>query len=1843
MYLFTAFSLKNRALIALVTVVAAVFGLIGVGSLKQELMPSVQFPAIAVITNYPGASPEVVNKDVSGPIETAVRGVPSLESTTATSSTGASMVVAQFTYGVDITATEQKVERAIGRISQMLPETADTQVLSGSIDDFPVIQIAVTPADGETPEQTAKTVERIAIPELSDLDGVRDAQLSGAREDRITITPNTETLASNGLTPQAITDALQQSGVLFAAGTVTDGDQTLAVQAGSQLTSVKAIRELPIPRDAAALAAQQQQAEPLPGELVEPTPEAPAPVLTIADLAEVKLGPGPEQSISRVDGEPALTIAVTKMSAANTVEVSHAVQQKLDELSDQLGGAQLKVIFDQAPYVEQSVHTLTTEGLLGLVFAVLVILVFLMSVRATLVTAISIPTSVLLTFIGLNFADYTLNMLTLGALTISIGRVVDDSIVVIENIKRHLALAPDAPRAETIVEAVREVAGAITASTVTTVAVFLPMAFVGGMVGELFRPFAFTVTIALAASLLVSLTIVPVLAFWFLRGSAVKSGDAAKSAKRRKTAEVPDPAPAHGVHGTVEAAATEGSGENRGISALLSRWYRPVIEWTLLRPGITLIIAVLVLGGTVAASPLMKTNFMGSDEQNSVGLVQTLEPGTSLEAQLHQAERVEEALGEIPEVETVQVTIGSAGGGMAAIFGSGGDGTVNYSITTDPDAKQSEVQDRVREAVDALEDAGDFSLGQSDGGITSSSAIEVNVTAPDQETLAEASDAVLEELRAQDGLEQVESDLSLSRPYLRVRVDRALSAEAGLTEAAVAGQVANLMQPSQIGQVTVDADTISVYLSQGAAPTDVEGVAALSIQTANGPQRLDALATVKVADGPVTVRTEDGVRMVTVSALPKGDDLGTAGIAVNAALEKVDLPAGANASIGGVMSQQSEAFEQLGIALLAAILIVYVVMVATFRSLLQPLLLLVSVPFAATGAILLLIVTGIPLGVASLIGVLMLIGIVVTNAIVLIDLVNQYRARGDALRDAVLHGTMQRLRPIVMTALATILALTPMALGITGKGGFISQPLAVVVIGGLLSSTVLTLIVLPTLYYLVERRREGGARRRGQGGEPVSPAPSAGSPALAGAAAAVAATHAAGGATAVGAPVAGVPVAGVGPVPAAGGVPAAGVVPAAAAVGVAAPGAVAPGDDDSETDGVEPEASAASLSVADSPAADVSAAEASAAASSSYPPVAALGANASGTAAEPFGAAVGGDADSDPAALTESRPAAPREDLRRMFSEEAPPQQIDEVTREEMIRNLFRAGLDAPEVTRPRNASVADTFDPAVAFSASAVPEPSDDQASAEETASAASEADSEEEAVDLGEIDEADASNAEVAEAAEVAEIQTAAAAADASEADGPEADAPETEAAVAEAPGAKADASETGADAPDADLDVLSAAVEAEPGATEVSKTAADVEAEAEETESAEADVNATEHEVTPLVLPGPETETETATAMGPATEQMSRELASLGFVGDDNPLSDLLRDLDDQGAEEEDAVPERAPDREPVAAPADSEADARADSATAESTAGGPAPDPLPAPLPARHHGAREESGGEAGAPASSADPQTGDEERAGNTSGAATEDGEEPDDATRPIRTVEPARRRATRRDVEAEAEPERTVETGDGSEPGADPEPSTDSATPSYRAAQSEPETAGGSEEQADPEPREEPRPVAAPERDVTEPDAAERDAAPRQNSPGEQEAAPEQEIEAEPATDSATGGSAEEQRRSYAATPLPGELDWEQLIWEATHEIDGDGDDEGNRDGGESQSDDQSSGESGESGDSVDAAEGTAAEAAADEADASLSDPKHGTVETVETADIDVDTGIDGRSGPGSDDSRLEP
>ncbi|MGO1545474.1 MAG: efflux RND transporter permease subunit [Gulosibacter sp.] len=1058
-------SLTNRALIALVTLTIAFFGVTSMTSLKQELIPSISLPQVSVITTYPGASPEIVDNDVTGQVESALQGLQGLEGTSTVSSAGSSMVFASFTYGTDIVYAEQRIQQALNRIEDQLPDDAESSVMSGGVDDLPVIQLAVTGGDSI---EVAEHLRVETVGELRSLEGVRAVDLYGDQSERINIAPDNDALAANGLTIESITDTIENAGVLIPAGQITEDGETLTVQAGHVLEDVADLAEMPV---------------------VGAETDAEGEVVTLENVADVTRDYAPVSSISRVNGEDALTLSITKRPDANTVEVSETVIAELPELEEDISAAvgedvNLIVGMDQAPFIVESIQTLVDEGLLGLLFAVIVIFVFLLSIRATIITAISIPTSLLVTFIGLQFMDYSLNVLTLGALTIAIGRVVDDSIVVVENIRRHLSINPTAAlrgheRVTVIAHAVREVASAITASTISTVAVFVPVIFVADITGELFRPFALTSGIAMLASLFVSITIVPVLAYWFMGGSKVRGNlpamdSTGKHAAVDEESVEEEPAVEEDALVTTHLTHTRVSQEERDaviaqVEAEPRNWlqklFEPVLAGVLRWPWAILVGAIVVLGGTVAMTPLLTTNFLGSAGQNTFTISQELSANASIEAMSDEAAEVETVLEDYEEIELVQLSYGSDP--LAAMFG-GGSSTAQFSITVDPEADADALQAELVTVFEDREDLGEVTIGLAGGGGFSDE-VTVRVSAPDLDVLAEAEAIALPAIAEVEGVTQATSDLDETRPFIRLGIDQAEAASYGLDEAAIGGQIAQALQPIEVGQVMLDGQSMSIYfVGSDEPPASVEELEDLEIQVGPTTVPLSDLADIEIVDGPVAINAESGTPFVDIAIASDSADLGGTSAAIEAALADVELPAGADAELAGTAADQQEAFEQLGLALLAAILIVYIVMVATFKSLLQPFLLLISIPFAATGAILLQLASGIPLGIASLIGVLMLIGIVVTNAIVLIDLVNQYRARGLTVREATFAGSSRRVRPIVMTALATILALTPMAIGLTGQGGFISQPMAIVVIGGLLSSTLLTLVVLPALYVVVE-------------------------------------------------------------------------------------------------------------------------------------------------------------------------------------------------------------------------------------------------------------------------------------------------------------------------------------------------------------------------------------------------------------------------------------------------------------------------------------------------------------------------------------------------------------------------------------------------------------------------------------------------------------------------------------------------------------------------------------------------------------------------------------------------------
>lgn len=1066
MFRLAKLSVANRSVVALITVITAIFGFISLGSLKQELIPSFEVPQAAIVTAYPGALPEVVDSQVSKVIEDEVRTLDGLVNSTSTSQSNISIVRVEFEYGTETAKVTEMLNTAIAKIKSSLPADVEPSVLSGSFDSVPIIAIGISANDGNN-EAIAKTLEDVAGPLFSTVKGVRDVTIAGVTEKRVNLKFNQSKLTANGLSQQSIVSALQANGFVIPAGSINDSTGSISVEVGTPVNSLEDFKKLPLigtrtsvsmptqaPTGAFPGAAGSSQ---IPAGITiptTPTVTTKTVALTIAEVAKVTYENSPVTSISRTNGKETLSVAITKTQDGNTVAVSHGVQSKLDELKQKLGNVTIVTVFDQAPFIEKSLENLTTEGLLGLSFAIIVILLFLLSVRSTLVTAISIPTSVLITFIGLGQFGYSLNILTLSALTIAIGRVVDDSIVVIENINRHLSYGEEKKRA--ILDAVKEVAGAITAATITTVAVFLPIALVNGLIGEIFRPFAFTFAIALVASLFVSLTIVPVLAYWFLKSPSAAANEKAQAKLEAKARELE---------------------EERERKSWLQRGYLPILSWTQRRPVITLVASFVVLIFTFGLVPFLKTDFIGSSGSQSFVINQKLPAGATFKQKDEAAAQIEAMLISREEIDVVQTSIGSTGDGRVAFSASAGGTSIQVSLFEGTDIVA--LQDELQAKFDAKPELGEVKFTSGGGpGFGSSSTIDVKVLAPSDEKLLSAIAAVEKAMQGTPDVSEITNSLAETQRTLRIKVDRVAAAKKGLTEIAVGGIVASKLRPSSIGKVNLNNVETPIYVIQTSIPETVAEIKKIQVPTMSGNVSLSSIAKISEEEVPVSITSEKGDRTAKVSLTPDGDNLGAISAEVQKRLDSVDLPLGTTATLGGISADQADSFGQLGLALLAAVAIVFIVMVATFSSLIQPLILLISIPFAATGALGLLLITDTPLGVPSLIGMLLLVGIVVTNAIVLIDLINQYRKQGRETKAAIMDGARQRLRPILMTALATIFALTPMALGFTGGGGFISQPLAIVVIGGLFSSTVLTLVIVPVLYWLVEGRQERKAAKR---------------------------------------------------------------------------------------------------------------------------------------------------------------------------------------------------------------------------------------------------------------------------------------------------------------------------------------------------------------------------------------------------------------------------------------------------------------------------------------------------------------------------------------------------------------------------------------------------------------------------------------------------------------------------------------------------------------------------------------------------------------------------------------------
>ena len=1047
------FAVSKRSVTLLLAGAMFIAGISAWSSLKQELLPDIEFPVITIIAPYPGAGSADVAEQVAVPIERAVSGVPRLATVQSTSANSIALVIAQFEYGTDVKEALAAIEEGIADAG--LPENVEPSASALNINASPVIIASIVAGSEDGLEAAAEIARTEIVPEITAIEGVASADITGGLEQRLLITLDPETLAESGVSVAQINGVLTANNLTFPSGQLTDDGTQIPVSTIGELTSPEQIESLVVGFSTPAPVAPTDPAAP-PASAAPPTP------ITIGDLGSVETVDVATTGYARTDGNPSLSLSVTKTSDANTVLVAEAVNEKLAEIQARHPGTfTVVVVSDLSDFIKESTDGLVREGGLGALFAILTIFLFLFSVRSTIVAAISIPLSILTALVVMQLTGISLNIMTLGGLAVAVGRVVDDAIVVLENIYRHRALGED--RMTAVLAGPREVAGAITASTLTTVAVFLPLGFVGGLVSQFFLPFALTVTFALLASLICALTVVPVLAYFLIDKVNVEVDE---------------------------------DGEPK--RSLWVRGYTPAIKfalrsrWTAL--GVVALSGILFFA-SLALVPLLPTQFINAGSEKILQVSIAPPTGATSEAVLERAIEAEEILGDIEGVELIQTSIPGEGDTsfqtiLAAQSGRPAN-SATLTVRLEPDADLSEKTTEFSTALEPIKTDG-FDIQVSEAAGFTSNGLNIIVSADDPALVEQAAEAVVASLADNPDLANLQSDLVKATPEIQVVVDPSKAFEVGLTAAQVANEVRTALVATTVTQVTFeDGEPIDLVIQVDPdATTSVEDLQQLPVGTVTKVP-LEQVATVEQADVQGSITRIDQAPAASVTAEILSEDTGAVSAAVQAEIDALEadgsIPVGVTVELAGVSQQQAEAFGGLFASMGVAILLVYVMMVLAFNSLITPFIILFTLPLALIGAFPALYLTDRPIGVSALIGFLMLIGIVVTNAIVLLDLVERLRSEGKPTREALIEGGRTRVRPILMTAIATILALIPLAAGFN-EGSIIAAELGTVVIGGLFSSTFLTLLVIPAVYLLVDGVKVRLSRGRAVPSESVAQA-----------------------------------------------------------------------------------------------------------------------------------------------------------------------------------------------------------------------------------------------------------------------------------------------------------------------------------------------------------------------------------------------------------------------------------------------------------------------------------------------------------------------------------------------------------------------------------------------------------------------------------------------------------------------------------------------------------------------------------------------------------------------------------
>jgi HAE1 family hydrophobic/amphiphilic exporter-1 len=1010
-------SIKRAITFTMIYVFVVGFGLFGLSRLKIDLYPDITFPVIAIITTYTGVAPADMENLVTKPIEEAVASVENIKHIRSQSKLGASLILAEFDWGIDLDKSEKDIRNNVDFIRDSLPdEASEPLIIAFDPQKMPILFMSVSGPMG--PAELRELGRRQIKPALERIVGVASAETAGGLKRQIQVQIEPAKLQAQGLSVDTVISAISRENKQVPGGKLDEGGSEFSIRTLSEYTSVEQIANTVI-------------------GYREETP------IYVKNVAQVQDTYEERTRVIRNNRKPGILLLVSKNSTANTVQVADRVIESIPKIVSRLPeGVKIGVIFNQADFIKRSISNLSSTAVQAFLLAALVLLFFLHNIRASIIVALSIPISIVATFAVLDLAEITLNMMSMAGLALAVGMLVDNSIVVLENIFRHFKGSGNLLKSAD--SGTREVGTAIIASTLTTISVFFPVLFVPGIAGVMFNDMALTICFSLFCALLVSLTLIPLLSSRFLKEKSAEDRTLPQRISR----------------------SIDGK-----LGKLLS-FYSRTLSRCLDHRKTTLMVALLLFAMSLAMVPRLGMDFFPKMDEGHFEIQAERAPGTSLKSTEMTFRQIEDIIQEtIPELENQNSDIG-----VGETFGAFAKGSyagqirVNLIDKEQRDRSQSEIESALRKRLDQIPGI-TYSITQGHF-MGEEGDLIIYLYGEDLDIAKRLSNTIKETIRDVPGALEVNTSLDAGRPELQIDLDRDRISALGLTTQQVASAVSTYIKGTSASLFRDRGEEYDILVQLDPRyRKSTEILKNLYVTNPQGEQiPLSSIARIRRSTSPTSILRRDQQRVVNIAVTVQGRSLGEVTRDVEKRLEKIDFSSDFTYETGGSAQDMRTSFKWLLAAFGGAAFIVYMVMASLYESFMAPFIIFLTIPLAVVGAIGMLLVTGTPLSVVAFIGIIMLAGIVVNNSIVLVDYINQLRGRGYAVRDAVMEGGRTRLRPILMTALTTILALTPLALGL-GSGGEAWSPMARSVIGGLTASTLLTLLVIPVIYtYLAPKK-----------------------------------------------------------------------------------------------------------------------------------------------------------------------------------------------------------------------------------------------------------------------------------------------------------------------------------------------------------------------------------------------------------------------------------------------------------------------------------------------------------------------------------------------------------------------------------------------------------------------------------------------------------------------------------------------------------------------------------------------------------------------------------------------------